>query len=181
LYAGSLLGELSALQRCPASHTCRSESFVKVLSISSQLYADFVRLNSLYDDIERLGESWQFLENLPLFDEAISHITLNKIVEQIKLETYPAGHLFDMDDQQLYLVKCGTVKVGTEKVLETIEAGGFFGEVSIFFNDIRYPEIRTAERAEIYRIPIEIIKNIPILNWKLFERHEKRKKSYSRT
>ncbi len=179
LYAGSLLGELSALQRCPASHTYRTESFVQALSISSQLYADFVRLNALYDDIERLGESWQFLENLPLFDEAISHITLNHIVDQIKLDVYPAGHVFDMQDKQLYLVKRGTVKVGTESVLETIETGDFFGEVSIFFNDIRYPEIRTAEQSEIYRVPIEVVKNIPIVNWKLFERHEKREQLYS--
>ena len=181
LYAGSLLAELSALQRCPASHTYRSESFVQALKISSQLYADFVRLNALYDDIERLGESWHFLENLPLFDEAISYITLNQIVDQIKLDVYPADHCFDLQDKQLYLVKSGKVHVGAEPVLETIEEWGFFGEASIFFNDIRYPEIRTAERSEIYRIPIDIIKHIPILNWKLFERHKKREKLYSRS
>ncbi len=180
LYAGSLLGELSALQRCPASHTYRTESYVHALCISSQLYADFVRLNNLYDDIERLGESWQFLENLPLFDEAISHLTLNKIVDQIELDVYPANHVFGMEDKQLYLVKKGRVDVIGDRSLETIEAGDFFGEVAIFFNDIRYPLIQTSEASEIYRIPIDIIRNIPILNWKLFERHEKREKLYSR-
>jgi len=174
LYTGSLLGELSALQRCPASHTYRTESYVQALCISSQLYADFVRFNNLYDEIERLGESWQFLENIDLFDEAISHLTLNKMVEHIEMHSYPANHVFDVQDHYLYLVKSGKVDVVGERVLETIEVGDFFGEVSMFFNDILYPTVQTSEASEIYRIPIEIVKNIPILNWKLFERHEKR-------
>jgi len=180
LYAGSLLGELSSLQCCPASHTYRSESFVQALRISSQLYASFVHLNNLYDEIDRLGESWQFLEGLHLFNEAISHITLNKIVKHIELDVYPANHVFNMQDKQLYLVKSGKVDVIDDCVLETIIPGDFFGEVSIFFNDIIYPAIQTSEVSEIYHIPIDIIRDIPILNWKLYERHEKRTKLFSR-
>jgi len=179
LYAGSLLGELSALQSCPASHTYRTEGFVEVLSISSKLYADFVQLNNLYDDIERLGESWQFLENLPLLNEAISHLTLNKLVKHIVLESYPAQHRFDPHDNQLYLIKSGQVELHGNGHIEHIEAGDFFGEVSMFLDDLPAPLVQTSVASEIYRLPIEIIKNIPILNWKLFERHQKRIKLLS--
>ncbi len=45
------------------------------------------------------------------------------------------------------------------------------------FQDERgYPVIQTCEVSEIYRLPIDIMRNIPILNWKLFERHQKRMK-----
>ncbi|MDQ6969087.1 MAG: cyclic nucleotide-binding domain-containing protein, partial [Mariprofundus sp.] len=155
-------------------HTYRSEGFVEVLSIPSKLYADFVQVNNLYNDIERLGESWQFLENLPLLNEAISHLTLNKLVKHIVLGDYPAKHRFDAHDNCLYLIKSGKVELRTETRFETIEAGDFFGELCMFGDDQCAPVIQTSEASEVYRLPIDLLKNIPILNWKLFERHQKR-------
>jgi len=114
-----------------------------------------------------------------LFNNAISHVTLNKIVEHIRLDTYPARHRFDLNDEYLYLVKKGTVDVIAEHRLESISTGDFFGETSMFFSDIRYPNVQTSEPSEIYRIPTEVLKYIPIVNWKLFERHEKRRKLYA--
>jgi len=168
-------------QRCsPVLHRTpiAQIGFVEVLSISSKLYADFVQLNNLYDDIERLGENWQFLENLDLLNEAISHLTLNKLVEHIALIAYPAKHLFDTQDNQLYLVKSGKVDIFNKNQLECITTGDFFGEASMFLKDNQYPTMQTSERSEIYQIPLEIIRNIPILNWKLFERHAKRMKLF---
>jgi len=179
LYAGSLLGELSALQCCPATHTYRSEGFVQVLQISSKLYADFIKLNDLYGEIERLGESWQFLENMSLFNNAISHVTLNRIVQNIVLKTYPANHTFDLDGRYLYLIKHGCVEIGCDHVLERIPPGGFFGETPMFLSDVRYPTVQTLDASEIYQIPADVIKHIPIVNWKLYERHEKRRKLFA--
>jgi len=184
LYAGALLGELSALQSCPASHTYRTESFVKVLKISSRLYCDFVRINDLYNKIERLGESWQFLEGLSLFDESISHAVLNDLVQAAVLKKYPAGHQFDVYDDQLYLIKQGKVHVVGAGVCARIEAGDFFGEEAMFAKGAKYPEMHVsdssdpADEFEVYQLPLDMIRNIPILNWKLFERHEKRKKLF---
>ena len=86
--------------------------------------------------------------------------------------------MFDLKDNQLYLIKRGTVNLMGDSILESIEAGDFFGEASIFFCDGSYPVIQASEESEIYQLPIDTVKHIPILNWKLFERHEKRKKLF---
>jgi CRP-like cAMP-binding protein len=176
LVAGTMVGEISALREKPSRHTYRTASFVHALKISAKLYRDFVRLNNLYTQIERLQIGWNFLAETWLFGDGIPYTTLNRLAQGLTPKLFPAGHSFDLHaNQHLHLVKSGRVEhcVGST-VVERLEPGDFFGEGCVIGGELRDTTYRVAADAEIYQIQADQLRSVPICRWKMLEVSQRR-------
>ena len=178
LYPGTMVGEASGLYRQPARQTYRATSFVTTLRIPSSLYVEFVKLNDLMAGIERLRERRDLLQKTWLFGEGLSPTRQNEIAQAMVLKALAAGdEMPDDGGNVLHLVKRGTLErdVGGE-VHETLGAGDFLGEDRAVFDTPGFFHTRATEPVETYTIPGAILREIPIVRWKLFETNERRKR-----
>jgi hemerythrin len=178
LYPGTLVGERSGLNQRPARQTYRATSFVTTLRIPSSLYAEFVKLNNLTAEIERLRERRDLLQRTRLFGEGLSPTRQNEIAQTMVLNKFAAGQELPEDDGTvLHLVKSGTLErsIGGE-VHETLGMGDFLGEDRAVFDTPGFFHTHATEPVKTYAIPGAILREIPIVRWKLFEANERRKR-----
>ena len=174
--SGGLIGEISGLTKTPCKKTYRASNFVQALRIPCTLYLEFVKRNNLLQDIEKLQERREFLRKTWLFGEAISYPIQNKLAQAMKLHQYPTGHLFSIqNNNDIHIIKSGIVqKFSNEIVFEKMDIGQFFGEEGVLFGMSGFYSIRILETAKVYCIPGEMLLDIPIVRWKLFETYEKK-------
>ncbi len=175
LSAGAMIGELSGLFGTMATETYRAVGFVKALDIPVSLYSEFVHRHQLFSEIARVLENREFLQRTWLFGEVVSTQTLNRIAQEMILATYPADTTVDIGADSVGLVARGSMgRFLGEHRLETLEAGGFFGEeMSIFWTPSMF-RLRTLAPTDVFLIPADLVSDIPSVRWKLFEASGKR-------
>ncbi|MBT4268533.1 MAG: bacteriohemerythrin [Deltaproteobacteria bacterium] len=170
LNAGALIGEVSALTGGPSNSTYHTASYVQVLGFSASLYTAVMKQSGLLETNKQLRGKRKFLQDTWLFGEGISSPIHTALAEQIKLHVYPVGYEFDNQNaSDLYLVKQGQAQLFVgHNLLETVTEGGFFGEDSFFGMPYLFG-VRTVEPLEVFQIPHDAIRHIPIVQWKLFQ------------
>ncbi|OSM07635.1 putative cyclic nucleotide-binding protein [Magnetofaba australis IT-1] len=176
VYAGTLIGEQPCLHDQGSTRTYRATSFVQALKIPTELFSRFVEINHLREDLDRLRIYRNFLEKTRLFSESIGQATQNRITQAMGSENYARGHDFrHADGRMLYLIKSGSItcKLG-EIHAETLKPGDFFGEESAIFDTSSIFTFIAAEETECYLIPGGLLRDAPIVRWKLFEAFERR-------
>ncbi len=175
LSAGALVGELSGLYQIESPETYRAISYVKALLIPTNLYFEFVKKNHLISDIEHLHEKRVFLQKTWLFGESISYEVQNRLAQKMHLLRIGVGQFVSKEDYSLYVIKRGKLQRLIEnEVFETLSNSDFFKEETAIFNTPSICSIKVLEPTEVYQIPGEIIRDIPIVRWKLLETYEKR-------
>ena len=96
----------------------------------------------------------------------------------MQFKDYAAGQVLPRDTKPLIcLTKRGKLEryIG-ENILETLVEGDFFGEETVLFGTSSLFQFRAVEPTVIYEIDADMVRDIPVVRWKLFETHEKRKK-----
>ncbi|MBF0454481.1 MAG: cyclic nucleotide-binding domain-containing protein [Magnetococcales bacterium] len=179
LSAGSLLGEISCLYHTASQVTFRASSFVRAVRLPGRLYLGFVQKNNYYTQIKVLHELRSFLQETELFGEAIPYPKQNEIAQAIQVSSFGSGEIIAGKDQHaLCLIKSGQVicKVGTN-IFETLGPRDYFGEESALFDRSQTYDVEAKGDIEIYQIPTRLVRDIPIVLWKLFEKTEKRRRS----
>lgn len=175
LSAGTLLGEISGLNKAPSPKTYRAKSFVQALSIPSKLYIEFVLQNKLYGRIEHLKDKREFLKKSILFGEDISYPVLNKVAETLETIHVLQNEYIEPDCESIYIVKTGKIERSQHgKCIEVLSEGSFFGEEDSIFELPSLYEFKTLSACEVFVIPVEFIASVPIIKWKLFENFKKR-------
>jgi len=176
LVAGTMVGEISALREKPSRHTYRTTSYVHVLKISAKLYRDFVRINNVYTQIERLQLGWNFLAETWLFGDGIPYTTLNLLAQGLTLKPYPFGHRFDLTHgKHLHMIKSGDVdRFSGDVLVEKLRAGDFFAEESVIGGESPGISFCVSSDAEIYHIGAELLVSVPICRWKMLEVNRRR-------
>ncbi|MDP6776877.1 MAG: hemerythrin domain-containing protein, partial [Candidatus Latescibacteria bacterium] len=178
--AGALLGEVCALEGRSLAETYRASSFVKALRIPRYLYGTFVDSNGLYERVAHLANNRDLLQKTWLFGESVSYPTQNRLAEAMEQFLYGSGSDTDADTHpsQLNLVCSGSVEryIGKDS-LEVMGVGDFYGEETAVFGIPALSHYRTLQTTELCRIPGEVISEIPIVRWKLFETYHKRLES----
>lgn len=175
--AGGLIGEYSGMHAFRSNSTYRSVSFVSALRLPSKLYVEFIRRGDLYDRIERLYESREFLERTWLFGESISPSVQNRVAEAMDEHEHKKNQsaLEGLKSNSIGVVKTGEYeRLVDGEVVEQLGVGSFFGEERVLFNSPAKFEYRAKKGSSVFEIPSEIILDIPILIWKLLETHERR-------
>jgi len=176
LLAGTMVGEISALREKPSSHTYRTVSYVHALKVSAKLYRNFIRINNLYTQIERLQHGWNFLAETWLFGDGISYITLNLLAQGLVAKPYPVGHSFDLHHRKhLHLIKSGIVdRYSAGKRVEKLQAGDFFAEEAVIGGESPGVSFCVAADTEIYHIGADLLTTVPICRWKMLEVNRRR-------
>lgn len=178
LYAGTLVGEVSGLFRTPSRQTFRAASFVQALRIPSNLYIKYVNLNRLYRETERLLEIRELFQQSWLFGEGLSYAVQTGLAQGARRHSVSLKNgYFKVKYGRLFLIKKGRMErfLGNQ-VHETLRQGDFFGEESAIFGAPALFGVRPMEDSELYEIPGEMLADIPIVRWKLFETYERRRR-----
>lgn len=175
LSAGALLGELTGLHDLPPTETCRAVNFVQVLEIPADVYTAFVQRHDLFAGIARLMEGREFLSRTRLLGDVVSTGTLNAIAKEMCLVSVQDDESLDYRGDCVGLIARGRVlRTLGGAVLETLEAGDFFGEELSVFHAPGISTLRTYGPADFYLISAPLLANIPNVRWKLFESFERR-------
>ncbi|MBF0286197.1 MAG: cyclic nucleotide-binding domain-containing protein [SAR324 cluster bacterium] len=176
LSAGSLVSESCEFTGSPSTCTYRAASFVQALQLPSSLYFEFAKQNKVYTELARLQKNRAFLQSSWLFGDEISDPVQNRILQTIKSEKYSKGHVFPKECySNFYLIKKGKLESYIDDDLfETLTKTNFFGEENILFKIPCLFTVKVASSAEVYQIPDEALRNIPIARWKMLETFQKR-------
>ncbi|MDM8518342.1 cyclic nucleotide-binding domain-containing protein, partial [Desulfobacterales bacterium HSG16] len=178
LSSGALLGEIAGLDEVPSTGTFRAMNFVHTLRLSRSLYVDFVKQNNLYESIRRLQSNREFLQNTWLFGEVVAYPIQNRLAQSMETIDCDKDHIFPRNlESAIYIVKSGILEryIG-DRVFETLEPGYFFGEECVLFDTTSLFRVRAASPSKVYRIPGNVLLDIPVVRWKLFETFQKRMK-----
>ncbi|MBN1876880.1 MAG: bacteriohemerythrin [Anaerolineae bacterium] len=176
LSAGALVGEISGLTGSPSMATYRAVNFVQALRLPCKLYLEFVKRNGLFINIHTLQDKREFLQKTWLFGEAISYPIQNKLAQAMHVHYCPVGETLSAGTTPgIYILTSGKMQryIGKD-VFETLDVGDFFGEDGVLFGIPSLFQARALEPTEMYQIPGDMLLDIPIVRWKLFETFEKR-------
>jgi hemerythrin len=176
LYAGSLIGELSGYKEKPSKETYSACSYVWALEIPVNLYAEFVRRNNLYADIEAMQKSIAFLQDTWLFGDMVTYPVQNKIAQKLTIHSYIEGEIIpDNGEAILVLLVEGELGIRSGAAqIETLTPGNFCREETILSEGGTSFSIYASKTSQVYFIPGKILLDIPVVMWKLLETHEKR-------
>ncbi|MBF0182285.1 MAG: cyclic nucleotide-binding domain-containing protein [Magnetococcales bacterium] len=175
--AGGLVGEISGLHNAPSTMTYRATSFVQALCIPHRIYLDFVKKNHDLEEFKQLHDRRMFLQGIAIFSEEIPAARLNALARALTSRDCAPGETVNLDWKVLRLVRSGSLEecIGDETFL-AIGSGEVFGEDEALFDIPAMFGLRAVEATELFEIPGEMLRDIPIVRWKLFEQMEKRRK-----
>ncbi len=170
LSSGTLMGDISGLLQLTSSETIRSLSYITVLKIPSKLYTRIIYENNVYNLIETQIDSKDFLYKTWLFRDEISQVTMNKIVKDVEYKYYKKDHVFHLDCNKLYVILSGSIKrYICDEYISTLESTDFFNSSIAMFGEPTAFTLISDSACEVMILDPEILKEIPIIRWKLFE------------
>ncbi len=176
LSAGSLIGDDAVLDNLPSQHTYRASSFVRVLRLPVGLYAEVIRRNGLLDRVRRIAGMRTFLNTTSLFSEGLPVAVFGRIIDGATERCFQPGEVIDGKDiQVINIIRTGLVEraVGS-KVLDVLKQRDFFGEEGAVLKVPSLFRLRVLEETTVVQIPGNLLEDVPILRWKIFECHQQR-------
>ncbi|MFW6180338.1 MAG: hemerythrin domain-containing protein [Spirochaetota bacterium] len=176
LPAGSLVGELAGLRQEPAGGTCRSLSYVRALRIPADVYFTVIRQGGLYERVCRLHRTREFLQRTWLFGEMMSDPVKNRIARVVSGSTLKSGEeLCPEKQERLLLIRSGAAQIYCGgRPVERIGEGDFFGEEHALCGAGLRFTAKAVKKTELLAVPLESIRDVPIVQWKLLERLRRR-------
>ncbi|MGN7611723.1 bacteriohemerythrin [Magnetococcales bacterium HHB-1] len=178
LSAGALIGELNALNQHPSVGTYRAVSYLQALEIPTHIYIEFIKNNNLMNSVRQLQANRTFLQSTCIFGSALSYITQNRLAQAMEEVIIDKKEKIESDlSGTLYVLAEGEVeRYLNDRVYETLVTGDFFGEEMVLFNVPGIFEMRTTKKSRMFRFPGKMVREIPIVRWKLLEAFEKRRR-----
>ena len=177
LSSGTLIGDLAVLFGLKSTGIYRSLSHIETLRIPKILFKEFVHRNELTEQLKKTHEITEFLQQTWLFGESISSPVQSQIAQNMTLNNYSKGEKIVYDG--LMLVKEGKVELsglqsGRPSNKHVISKGDFWGGENMITSKTSKILAKAVTRAKVYSITnTEILKQIPIIRWKLFEQSQK--------
>jgi hemerythrin len=169
--AGTVAGELAALLNKPAFYNHIAASYGSALKIPAELYREIALKNNLYPERQLTEQKRLFLLACWLFEDGISYVTLNRLVNALQQIEFKKGEQFSLlSGSSIYLVKSGSVEVRRENhPIKTVSPYQFFGESAAFAGQPHHDMIEVLEDASCYRLDASILAKIPVCRWKLLQ------------
>jgi hemerythrin len=176
LSAGVLIGDGAALDKRDVLNTYRASSFVQVLRVPVSLYAEVIRRNNLQDRVRSFIEMRNFLNKTNLFSEGIPVAVFSRIIDGAKKRRFQVGEVINNDDaQHINIIRSGVIEreLGS-KVLDVLKKFDYFGEESAVLNVPSLYSLRALEESEVVQIHGNILMDVPMIRWKIFENFQQR-------
>ena len=169
LEPGAIVGEKPVLNGLHIDATFMSRNYVKALQIPATYFTYFVDKYDLYEDFHdkfELGKN--FLSN-NLFSENISYPTINKLIENMKIEVFDASN-YNFDDAKIYIIIEGAVNIlVNDNVLDTVNVHDYFGGLQTILNVPSVFKYIPVDECTLYSMPASLIRDIPVAFWKMLE------------
>jgi hemerythrin len=174
--AGGLIGEYNGIHGIPSASTYRTVNFVRALRITAPAYAELISRANLSELIDRRARTRETLEQTWLFGETVSPPVQNTISDAMVLHEYGADVVIDnLSADAIFIVETGKVEQSRDgKPIGAIGLRNFFAEEQVLFGRTGEFSYRTMEPSRIYEIPGSVIKDVPIVMWKMLESYELR-------
>ena len=178
--AGSLVGEITALHNLPAMETYRALTFIKALRIPTKLYHNIVENINFLGYLASDGRAGVFAITW-LFGESLSYTTQNRIADEMVCHHIKKGESHSLQEYDgIAIVKEGTAKLYRDDVLlEEVSRGDFFGEDAIILDRPSHYRVEAESAFEFCTVGGDILRDIPIVQWKLIESMERRRHLWS--
>ncbi len=175
LSAGLIIGDDILLDQRASSYTYRASSFVRVLKLPAFIYLEIIRRNNLLEPVRHIISMRNFLNRTRLFSEDLPMLVFKRIIDGISEQHYPSGTILSgMDIEQVNFIKSGRLeRTNIENKSDILEAYDFFGEEAVL-NVPSLFSVKIVEDAEVIQIPGELMEDVPILRWKIFENFNQR-------
>ncbi len=175
LSSGTLAGATECLRETRARVTYRTVTRAVALEIPALAYLDFVRRNSLYDELMKIIDLRIFFQDTWLFGDMVSVPVLNSIVKTVTVVRVGAGEKIIGDEGGLMLVAEGRARITADgRTLEAIGSGDFCGEEGVLYGPPALIEAEALEDTILYRVPGEAVTGRPVIMQKLHETFERR-------
>ncbi len=121
-----------------------------------------------------LEERRNFLRSTWLCAESLTETTLNRLAKDMPMIRFEAGKQIEASAGWL-LVKTGAVElVIGDDVIETLGPGDFSEKRKLSSAVRRYFAFCAREPVEIYLTAADVVRDVPVMRWKLMESHERR-------
>ncbi len=178
--AGALLGVVPARPEELTDTRSRAVSAVTVLDIPAGTYREAVGRAGVTEALRRSAAIRSFLSLCPLFARVRSEAVLNGITSAMhERRLDPKRGYTPAEKIELCILADGEVDlmVGA-RLVETIGAGGFWGEERIVSASPVICEPRATGPLTYFAVPAEALSSIPIVQWELQETFERRLRSF---
>jgi hemerythrin len=116
-----------------------------------------------------------FLNTTSLFSEGLPVDVLSKIISGIEEKEFKAGNVISGSDiEVINVIRKGLIerRVG-DKVLDKLHAKDFFGEEAAILKIPSLFQLCVVEDTTVLQLPAKLLEDVPILRWKIFDRHQK--------
>jgi len=172
LKPGIIIGEKMALTNVLPKSTFVAKNFVKLLEIPADFFYNFINKHNLMKHMVEQNSKSLTLQRTYLFQEEITYSTLNTIIEKLEEVQVKKGS-FEFEHNKLYIIVSGAVNVMINKtIIEILTNGDYFGGASAILSYPAPYSFEMTEDTHLYSISESIIKNIPIVRWKILEKLE---------
>ncbi len=178
IYSGSFIGDDMAMLDDLSENTFRTDSYVKALVIPKSVYMHFIKNNSLEESLKDKISKHDLLNKFDIFSESLSYQVESKIVKSFTSLHFLKNEKITNTKDCLNLVIEGSVVKSLEKEnkkheINIIRENDFFNEEKILDENCLLYEYRANTNVEIYCIPKNIILDIPIVYWNLYNSYQK--------
>lgn len=172
--AGSTVGLLNGLWDEPIRGTYRAAAHTEVLVIRKEVFKRFLNRNHSLKAVKALSRTILDMRNSSLLGSRISNFKLIKIARKAEIMRLEPGEVIPGGwPEDIYLLKKGKVEVykGPGKIGCLKKWDSWGGYLAPSFHDGIPLEARAAGKipCEFYRLGYEDFKDIPVVQWKLFQ------------
>ncbi|MEO5349066.1 MAG: bacteriohemerythrin [Magnetococcus sp. YQC-3] len=176
LEIGTLLGEVAVLARRAIQHTYKTAHYVRALCIPVEHYKRVIVQNHCLEHSKKISALRSFFQSTWLFSEGVSSTILGEVVQAVQVRHFKPGvSITNQDLVMLNLIKSGSVERSVAgETVGLLHSGDCFGEEEAVFERPSLCRLRSIGAVEVYQIPGERIRDIPIVRWKLFEAYMER-------
>ncbi|HUX40232.1 MAG TPA: hemerythrin domain-containing protein [Rectinemataceae bacterium] len=168
--AGWLVGEAECLAGLPPNSEFRCATGVESLPIPGRLFADFVDRLELGADRALRREIVGFLRNCELFPDIVATASIDRLASRVVLVSYSAGEACGGGGGDVHVLVSGRValRAGGAEVA-TLGPREIFGEEAVFSPGAVTFDMRALEEVTAYLLPLDELRKIPYLLWRLRE------------
>ncbi len=172
LSSASLIGDLSVLSETPTTSTYRARSPVETLAIPRVLFHEFILRNQILEQVEHLQEMLEFMHHCWLLQEMISYPVKIRIARHTVLSKHKKGDTFNPDEKGFAFLKTGkAVLWDNGRLVRILTPGDFWGVGAVLGGLSQNISVEIVEDVTTYRITNpEVLRQAPILRWKLLEK-----------
>jgi hemerythrin len=130
----------------------------------------------LIERVRRRNDLGQFLATTNLVTQYLPVRLLARLMERGRERLFAAGAVIEGEDLDLFnIIRSGGIDRTTgSSVIDNLGVGDYFGEDSAILNVPTLAKLRAREDTVVLQLPGDMIADIPVVRWRIFENYQQR-------